>query len=261
MEQFRFHNMHPRSCMQWHMWAKRKNKPEHTTWITSELFRMKKLLNYTQHWGLVAVMINFHFTLRHFKQLAKNFFISASVPGRNFRERWVRCLKGLVSTTFKETGVWSRAGAEETNCSKNLGKNQDNQMFSISFLKLPVDPKLFANKMYFCMCSKMLSSFHSRNNSPPKTQVLPVTSTNLYSGQIILFYWLFSVWVTDKHFKNSTGTHRTTWHTLVTYLGISLFCSWMHCWSRSINFCGKAEKSTKRPCWDFKLYKQGGKKC
>lgn len=72
---------------------------------TSELFRMKKMLNYIQHQGLVAVMINFHFTLRHFKQLAKNFFISASVPGRNFRERWVRCLKGLVSTTFKETGV------------------------------------------------------------------------------------------------------------------------------------------------------------
>lgn len=34
----------------------------------------------------------------------------------------------------------------------------------------------------------------------------------------------------------------------------------MHCWSRSINFCGKAEKSTKRPCWDFKLHKQIGEK-
>ena len=74
--------------------------------------------------------------------------------------------------------------------------------------------------------------------------------------KLSLFYGLFSVWVADKYFKNSTCTHRVIWHSLITYLGISLFCSWMHCWSRSINFCGKAEKSTKRPCWDFKLYKQ-----
>lgn len=124
----------------------------------SELLRMKKTLQNIQHWGLVAVMIDFHFTLRHFKQLAKNFFISASVPGRNFRERWVRCLKGLVSTTFKETGVWSRAGAEDTNCSKNLGKKQDNQMFSFFFSEITLDAKLFPNKMYFYMCSKRLKA-------------------------------------------------------------------------------------------------------
>lgn len=182
--------MHPSNCVQLHIWAKRKNKPECTTWYIllnySEWKKKKKqkLLKYIQHWGLVSVIINF--TLRHFKQLAKNFFISASVPGRNFRERWVRCLKGLVSTTFKETGEWSRAGAEETNCSKNLGKNQENQMFNFFFfLKLPVDPKLFPNKIHFYMCSKRLYSFYSRNNFPPKTQVLPVTSTNtLKLGQV-----------------------------------------------------------------------------
>ena len=27
--------------------------------------------------------------------------MSESLPGRNFRERWVRCLKGFVSMTFK----------------------------------------------------------------------------------------------------------------------------------------------------------------
>jgi hypothetical protein len=41
------------------------------------------------------------------------------------------------------------------------------------------------------------------------------------------------------------------------YLGISLACSWVHCWRRSINFCGKAKKSTRRPCWNFKLAKTG----
>lgn len=40
------------------------------------------------------------YTLNCFKQSARYFLISESVPGINFRLRWVRCLNGFVSITF-----------------------------------------------------------------------------------------------------------------------------------------------------------------
>lgn len=40
-----------------------------------------------------------------------------------------------------------------------------------------------------------------------------------------------------------------------TYLGLADFSSLLHKSIRSMNFCGKAEKSTSSPCWTFKLGK------
>ena len=64
--------------------------------------------------------LNLNLTLLHFKQSARNFFISTSFPGKSFSERCVRCLKGFVSTTFKRAGELSKIASVETNCSKNL---------------------------------------------------------------------------------------------------------------------------------------------
>ena len=47
-----------------------------------------------------ACKTSFERTFRFFKQLARYFLTSESVPGRNFSARCVRCLKGLVSITF-----------------------------------------------------------------------------------------------------------------------------------------------------------------
>lgn len=45
-------------------------------------------------------VIHIFYTLNCFKQSARYFLISESVPGINFRLRWVRCLNGFVSITF-----------------------------------------------------------------------------------------------------------------------------------------------------------------
>lgn len=49
-------------------------------------------------------------------------------------------------------------------------------------------------------------------------------------------------------------TEASYWETS-GHLGFSLLCSEMQCSSRSMNFWGKAVKSTRRPCWTFKLFK------
>lgn len=67
---------------------------------------------------------NYHCTLEDLRQDARNFLISASFPGKNFSDKWVRCLNGFVSTTFRNEGVWSKLDPEETSCSKNLKRKK-----------------------------------------------------------------------------------------------------------------------------------------
>lgn len=61
------------------------------------------------------------YTLNCFKQSAKYFLMSESVPGMNFRLRWVRCLNGLVSITFNTQVVLSPLNDPwEMKCNTNL---------------------------------------------------------------------------------------------------------------------------------------------
>lgn len=43
---------------------------------------------------------------------------------------------------------------------------------------------------------------------------------------------------------------------IISYRGLSLSCSEMHCSSKSINFCGNDVKSIKSPCCTFKLWRK-----
>ena len=58
-------------------------------------------------------------TCRFLRQFARYFLTSESDPGRNFNDRWVRCLNGLVSTTWRVATPWSKP-LPTTNWSRNL---------------------------------------------------------------------------------------------------------------------------------------------
>lgn len=71
-------------------------------------------------------------TFSSFKHFARYFFISWSLPGKKFKDRWMRCLNGFVSTTSSTPLPWM-AEPDNENCSKNLGKVQN-----IFFLKVSI---------------------------------------------------------------------------------------------------------------------------
>ena len=58
-------------------------------------------------------------TCRFLRQFARYFLTSESDPGRNFNDKWVRCLNGLVSTTWRVATPWSKP-LPTTNWSRNL---------------------------------------------------------------------------------------------------------------------------------------------
>ena len=86
-----------------------------------------------------------HLTWRFLRQFARYFLTSASDPGRNFNDKCVKCLNGLVSTTWRVAMPWSKP-LPTTNCSKNLLKKNINNLSVVYLVVLPLLP---TNILYF----------------------------------------------------------------------------------------------------------------